>query len=112
MTKFKSPLGVDFAATPLAAAVVHLLLAVLALALTAALWLGATRSSRDNPALQSVVTGANARHVDLPPVLVVGHREGGGGRRAMEVAGLSPDCANGSAPQAATEGRIPVTLQQ
>lgn len=112
MKKFKSPLGIDFAATPLAAAAVHLLVAVLALALTAALWLGATRWSRDNAAFQSVVTSANARHVDLPPVLVVGHREGGEGRGAMEVAGLSSDCANGSAPQAATEGRIPGTLQQ
>jgi hypothetical protein len=112
MKKFKSPLGIDFAGPPLAAVAVHLLLAVLALALTAALWLGATRSSRDNAAFRGVVTSANARHVDLPPVLVVGHREGGGGRRAVEVAGLSSDCANGSAPQAAREGRIPVTLQQ
>ena len=112
MKKFKSPLGIDFAAMPLAAAAVHLLLAVAALAFTAALWLGAAQASRVHAPFGGLAVSENARYVDLPPVLIVAHRDRAPDAALTTVAGLSSsDCANKSAGQAAGEGRIAVNLQ-
>ena len=50
MRAFKSPMGIDFPALPLPATVLRLLLAAVAFALTAVIWLGAAQASRSRVA--------------------------------------------------------------
>lgn len=112
MSAFKSPIGIDFPALPLSATVVRLLLAVVAFALTAVIWLGAAQASRSHAAdVSRFAADQAAMHVMLPPVLIVGHRDGNAGPATTAVASMaSIDCANVTAG-ARGEGPIRVTLQ-
>lgn len=113
MRAFKSPMGIDFPALPLAATVVRLLLAAVAFALTAVIWLGAAQASRSHVADVSRFAADEAvMHVILAPVLIVGHRDGTAGLAATGVASMaSTDCANVTASGVKIPDRIRVTLQ-
>lgn len=109
MARFTSPLGIDFTAAPLARAILHILTLLAALGLTAMLWLGAAQASRSHAPLGYGVVPEAVRRIELPRVVIVGHRE-----LAAEtaVAGLSAaDCANGAFARPAGASPIRVTLQ-
>ncbi|HMA07914.1 MAG TPA: hypothetical protein VKP68_08630 [Ramlibacter sp.] len=111
MRKFKNPVEIDFAGVPLAGAAVHLLLVVVALALTAALWLGAARTSRSHASLAARTTNKAVRHVDLPLVVIVGHRDRTADPADTAMAGLASADRSKVSPGARVGDAIRGTLQ-
>lgn len=113
MRTFKSPMGIDFPALPLSGTVVRLLLAAVAFALTAVVWLGAAQASRSRVAdVSRFAADGGAMHVILAPVLIVGHRDGNAGPDRTAVASMaSTDCANVTASWVRNPDPIRVTLE-
>jgi hypothetical protein len=112
MRKFASPLGIDFQAAPLARVALHLCLLSAALGPTGAFWLGAVQTSRSHAPVAYEFEPEAPRHIELPRVVIVAHRERPAGPAATAMAGLSAsDCANRPAERPSGAGPIPVTLQ-
>ena len=113
MQAFKSPTGIDFGAFRLPATVVHFLLAGVAFALTAVIWLGAAQASRSYACDESRLAADEVvTHVTLAPVLIVGHRDRKAGRATAGVASLaSTDCAKVTDSGDRNPDPIRVTLQ-
>jgi len=107
-------MGIDFRALPLPATVVRLLLAVVAFALTAVIWLGAAQASRSHaPDVSRLAADEAVMQVTLAPVVIVGHRDGAAGPATTAVASrVSTDCANVIASGVRNPDPIRVTLQQ
>jgi hypothetical protein len=105
-------MGVDFGSTPLSTVAVHLLLAVAALAFTAALWAAAAQTSRSHASGLDRLSGdETVQRVTFPPVVIVGHREEIGLGSTAVAAVSTVDCPNVAAP-ARVANPFRVTLRQ
>ena len=99
MRKFSSPMGIELGSTPFSAVVVHLLLILAALVLTAGFWAAAAQTSRSHASsLDRLSSDETVQRVTLPPVVVVGHREEIGPGSIAVAAVSTADCPNVNVP--------------